>query len=136
MKRLVYDPKKCEIVWKNWIPEITLNYGDSCVKKSKYVEDKVRINNNEVSTGTSRTALYTMPGGVDNGVRYSPLYESSGLDITEIEANKRLIENAKAEVEGMIKLSKKISSISSVHIIPEGSYTRFFICSTKTQSII
>ena len=103
MKRLIFDSKKCELVWTDWRPSIIDSYGDSCVKKSKYVEDKVRINNNEVSTGTTRTALYTMPGGIDNGVRYSPLYESSGLDITEIEANKRLIQNAKNEVEGLIK---------------------------------
>lgn len=103
MKRLIFDSKTCEFVWSDWKPFITDSYGDSCVKKSKYVEDKVRINNNEVSTGTTRTALYTMPGGIDTGVRYSALYESSGLDITEIEANKRIIQNAKSEAEKMIK---------------------------------
>lgn len=103
MKRLVYDRKKCCMVWSDWKPAITQEFGPSCVKKSKYVDDKIRINNNEVSTGSNRTALYTMPGGVDNGIRYSALYESSGLDITEIEANKRVLEAAKKEVEGKIK---------------------------------
>ena len=59
MKRLVYDRKKCCMVWSDWKPTITKEYGPSCVKKSKYVEDKVRINNNEVSTGSTRIALYT-----------------------------------------------------------------------------
>lgn len=103
MKRLIFDPKLGTTVYKDWIPEIVDTYGDSCVKKSKYVSDTVRINNNEVSTGNTRTALYTMPGGVDNGVRYSALYETSGLDITEIEANKKILENAKNTVEESIK---------------------------------
>lgn len=103
MKRLIFDSKSCTFKYADWIPNITKEYGDSCVRKSKYVSDTVRINNNEVSTGTSRTALYTMPGGVDNGVRYAPLYGSSGLDITEIEANKRVLANAKEKVEDMVK---------------------------------
>lgn len=103
MKRLIFDSKSCTFKYGNWIPQITKEFGDSCVRKSKYVSDTVRINNNEVSTGTSRTALYTMPGGIDNGVRYAPLYESSGLDITEIEANKRVLSNAKDKVEDMVK---------------------------------
>lgn len=103
MKRLIYDSKKMAFVFSNWIPSITDSFGDSCVRKQKYVSDKVRINNNEVSTGSNRTALYTMPGGVDVGVRYSPLYDSSGLDITEIEANKALISSAKTKVEDMVK---------------------------------
>lgn len=103
MKRFVYDSKAHILVRKDWKPEIVSQFGDSCVKKNKYVSDKVRINNNEVSTGTTRTALYTMPGGVDNGVRYAPLYESSGLDITEIEANKAVLKNARAHVEEKIK---------------------------------
>ena len=103
MKRLLFDKKTANFSWKDWRPEIIQDYGPSCVKKQKYVTDTVRINNNEVSTGTSRTALYTMPGGVDNGVRYSPLYESSGLDITEIEANKRIIQQAKDKASDMIK---------------------------------
>lgn len=103
MKRLTFDSKKCTFVWSDWKPFITEDFGDSCVKKSKYVEDKIRINNNEVSTGSNRMALYTMPGGVDNGIRYSSLYESSGLDITEIEANKAILSRAKSEVEDKIK---------------------------------
>lgn len=103
MKRLVYDFKTSSLVWKNWIPEVTQDFGASCVKKQKYVSDTVRINNNEVSTGTTRTALYTMPGGVDNGVRYSALYESSGLDVTELEANKRVIQEAKNKASELIK---------------------------------
>lgn len=111
MKRLVYDKKTCTFVFKDWKPTIVSDFGDSCVKKNKYVSDKVRINNNEVSTGSTRTALYTMPGGVDSGVRYSALYESSGLDITEIEANKNLLQNAKSKVEDMIK--DEVDKISS-----------------------
>lgn len=103
MKRLIYDKKTCSFIFNDWKPFIIKDFGDSCVQKNKYVSDKVRINNNEVYTGTSRTALYTMPGGVDNGVRYSPLYESSGLDITEIEANKTILQNAKTDVQNMIK---------------------------------
>lgn len=103
MRRLIYDKKSCSFIWKDWKPVYISDFGESCVKKNKYVEDKVRINNNEVSTGTSRTALYTMPGGVDNGVRYAPLYESSGLDITEIEANKKALQNAKEKASDMIK---------------------------------
>lgn len=103
MKRFVFDPKTHTLVRKDWKPTIVTVFGDSCVKKNKYVSDKVRINNNEVSTGTSRTALYTMPGGIDNGVRYAPLYDSSGLDITEIEANRNLLKNAQAHVEEKIK---------------------------------
>lgn len=103
MKRLIFDPKLGTFVYKDWKPQIIETFGDSCVKKSKYVSDTVRINNNEVSTGNTRTALYTMPGGVDNGVRYSSLYETSGLDITEIEANKKILENAKNKVEDSIK---------------------------------
>lgn len=111
MKRLIYDKKTCSFVFKDWKPFITKDFGDSCVKKNKYVEDKVRINNNEVSTGSTRTALYTMPGGVDNGVRYSALYETSGLDITEINANKQILENAKSKVEDMIK--EEVDKIST-----------------------
>lgn len=103
MKRLLLDGKTGEYVFKDWKPEIVSDFGPTCVKISKYVEDKVRINNNEVSTGTSRTALYTMPGGVDNGVRYSPLYESSGLDITEIEANKTVLKAALDKASDMVK---------------------------------
>lgn len=103
MKRLVYDPKKCSFVWKNWIPEKVFDFGDSCVKKNKYVSDKVRINNNEVSTGSTRTALYTMPGGIDTGVRYAPLYESSGLDITEIKAVENSLKQAESKASEMIK---------------------------------
>ena len=103
MKRLIFDSKTCSLKFGDWKPEYVSDFGSSCVRKSKYVSDTVRINNNEVNTGTSRTALYTMPGGVDNGVRYSPLYESSGLDITEIEANKRILSNAKDKVEDMVK---------------------------------
>lgn len=103
MKRLTFNAKKCVFEWTDWIPVITSDFGPSCVKKGKYVEDTVRINNNEVSTGTSRTALYTMPGGIDNGIRYAPLYETSGLDITEIEANKRILQNAKDKASDMIK---------------------------------
>lgn len=103
MKRFIFDPKTHTLVRKEWKPKIVTIFGDSCVKKNKYVSDKVRINNNEVSTGTTRTALYTMPGGVDNGVRYAPLYDSSGLDITEIEANRNLLKNAQALVEDKIK---------------------------------
>lgn len=103
MKRFIFDPKTHTLVRKEWKPEIVTIFGDSCVKKNKYVSDKIRINNNEVSTGTSRTALYTMPGGVDNGVRYAPLYDSSGLDITEIEANRNLLKIAQANVEEKIK---------------------------------
>lgn len=111
MKRLVYDKKSCSLVFKDWKPFITKEFGDSCVKKNKYVSDKVRINNNEVSTGTSRTALYTMPGGVDNGVRYSALYETSGLDITEINANKQILQNAKTKAEDMIR--EEVDKIST-----------------------
>lgn len=103
MKRLMYNSKKACFEWSDFVPQITYDFGKSCVKKNKYVKDKIRINNNEVSTGTNRTALYTMPGGVDNGIRYSPLYDSSGLDITEIEANKRILQNAKDSVSEMIK---------------------------------
>ena len=103
MKRFIFDCKLGTYKLGDWKPFITEDFGPSCVKKNKYVEDKVRINNNEVSTGSSRTALYTMPGGVDNGVRYSALYESSGLDITEIEANKNIIKAAKDKTEDMIK---------------------------------
>lgn len=103
MKRLIYDFKTASFKFGDWIPEIVSSFGDSCVRKQKYVSDTVRINNNEVSTGTTRTALYTMPGGVDNGVRYAPLYESSGLDITEIEANKALLTQAKNKVDDMVK---------------------------------
>lgn len=102
MKRLILNSKG-EYVFEDWIPMSVEDFGPTCVKIGKYVEDKVRINNNEVSTGTSRTALYTMPGGVDNGVRYSPLYESSGLDITEIEANKNALKNALDKVSDMVK---------------------------------
>lgn len=103
MKRLLLDGKTGEYVFKDWIPQTVSDFGPTCIKISKYIEDKVRINNNEVSTGTSRTALYTMPGGVDNGVRYSPLYESSGLDITEIEANKAALQNAFNTAENLVK---------------------------------
>ena len=81
MKRLIFDSKTCSLKFGDWKPEYVSDFGSSCVRKSKYVSDTVRINNNEVNTGTSRTALYTMPGGVDNGVRYSPLYESSTLSL-------------------------------------------------------
>lgn len=111
MKRLIYDNKTCSFVFKDWKPFITQEFGDSCVKKNKYVSDKVRINNNEVSTGATRTALYTMPGGVDNGVRYSPLYDTSGLDITEINANKKILENAKSKVEDMVR--EEVDKIST-----------------------
>lgn len=130
MKRLIFDSKSCTFKYGDWIPQITKEYGDSCVRKSKYVSDTVRINNNEVSTGTSRTALYTMPGGVDNGVRYAPLYESSGLDITEIEANKRVLANAKDKVEDMVKeeldkisteTANKVSMTSKVSSDSSGS---------------
>lgn len=116
MKRLMYNSKKACFEWSDFIPQFTKDYGISCVKKNKYVEDKVRINNNEVSTGTSRTALYTMPGGVDNGIRYSPLYDSSGLDVTEIEANKRILQNAKDSVSEMIKneVDNQIKEVEAV----------------------
>lgn len=103
MKRLIYDSKTCTFKFGDWKPGIVSDFGPSCVRKQKYVSDTVRINNNEVSTGTTRTALYTMPGGVDNGVRYAPLYASSGLDITEIEANKRVLQQAKEKASDMIK---------------------------------
>lgn len=103
MKRLIYDFKTASYKFGDWIPETVSSFGDSCVRKQKYVSDTVRINNNEVSTGSTRIALYTMPGGVDNGVRYAPLYESSGLDITEIEANKALLTQAKNKVDEMVK---------------------------------
>lgn len=111
MKRCVFNPKLGTYVYTDWIPNVIETFGDSCVKKSKYVSDTVRINNNEVSTGNTRTALYTMPGGIDNGVRYSALYETSGLDITEIEANKRILEAAKDKVEDSIK--EEIDKISA-----------------------
>lgn len=111
MKRYCFDITKNEFVYKDWLPEYTNNFGPSCVKKNKYVSDKVRINNQEVATGSNRTALYTMPGGVDNGVRYAALYEHSGLDITEIEANKKVLEAAKSKVEDMVndELEKAVS---------------------------
>lgn len=103
MKRLLFDVKTGEYVFGDWKPQIVSDFGPTCVKIGKYVEAKVRINNNEVSTGSSRTALYTMPGGVDNGVRYSPLYESSGLDITEIEANRTVLKTALDKASDMVK---------------------------------
>ena len=103
MKRYLFNIKTQTYELKDWIPNIKSDFGPSCVKKQKYVNDKVRINNQEVSTGTNRTALYTMPGGVDNGVRYAALYDHSGLDITEIEANKRILQSAKTDVENMLK---------------------------------
>lgn len=103
MKRLILDFKSRTYVFKDWQPKIVDDFGPTCVKISKYVEDKVRINNNEVSTGTTRTALYTMPCGIDNGVRYSPLYQDSGLDITEIEANKNTLKQALDKASDMIR---------------------------------
>lgn len=103
MKRYLYNLKTQSYELKDWTPFYTEDFGPSCVKKQKYVNDKVRINNQEVSTGSNRTALYTMPGGIDNGVRYAALYEHSGLDITEIEANKRILQQAKDKVEDMLK---------------------------------
>lgn len=122
MKRLIYDFKTCSFKFGDWKPQITSNFGSSCVRKQKYVSDYVRINNNEVSTGTTRTALYTMPGGVDNGVRYAPLYASSGLDITEIEANKRVLQQAKETAESMVKQEfEKISTETANRISQQGS---------------
>lgn len=111
MRRLIFNPKICGFEWKDWIPNQNSEFGLSCVQKNKYVSDKVRINNKEVQSGSNRTALYTMPGGIDNGVRYSALYSDSGLDITEIEANKRIIANAKDRVEDMIK--EEVDKIST-----------------------
>lgn len=121
MKRYVFDSKIGTYKFTEWKPFITSDFGESCVKRNKYVEDKVRINNNEVNTGSSRTALYTMPGGVDTGVRYSALYESSGLDITEIEANKNIIKAAKNKAEDMIKEEFDKISTETVNKISQSS---------------
>lgn len=86
MKRYLYNASKGCCEYSDFIPKYNSDFGSSCVQKKKYISDKVRINNQEVTTGNNRTALYTMPGGVDNGVRYAALYEHSGLDITEIKA--------------------------------------------------
>lgn len=124
MKRLIYDYKTYSFKFGDWKPEIVSDYGSSCVRKQKYVSDTVRINNNEVSTGTTRTALYTMPGGVDNGVRYAPLYASSGLDITEIEANKRVLQQAKDKAESMVKEEfDKISTETANRVSQQASKT-------------
>lgn len=124
MKRLIFDSKIGSFKFGDWKPEITLDFGSSCVRKQKYVSDTVRINNNEVSTGTTRMALYTMPGGVDNGIRYAPLYASSGLDITEIEANKRVLQQAKETAQTMIKEEfEKISTETTNKISQQASQT-------------
>lgn len=124
MKRLIYDFKTCSFKFGDWKPEIVSDFGSSCVRKQKYISDTVRINNNEVSTGTTRTALYTMPGGVDNGVRYAALYASSGLDITEIEANKRVLQQAKDKAESMVKEEfEKISTETANRISQQASKT-------------
>lgn len=124
MKRLIFDSKTCSFKFGDWKPKIVSDFGSSCVRKQKYVSDTVRINNNEVSTGTTRTALYTMPGGVDNGIRYAQLYASSGLDITEIEANKRILQQAKEEAEHMVKEEfDKISTETANRISQQVSKT-------------
>lgn len=115
MKRLCYSSKDCGFVWKNWIPKVVTDFGPSVTQKKKYVTDKVRINNQEVTTGSSRTALYTMPDGIDTGVRYAALYEQKGLDPTEIEANKQLLANAKESVEEMIssEVQKELETVTA-----------------------
>lgn len=118
MRRLIFNSKTNSYEWGDYIPCQTKNYGSSCVQKKKYISDRVRINNQEVSTGNNRTALYTMPGGVDNGVRYSALYEHSGLDITEINATKNTIQKTKDKVEKAIKqeIDKQLENIPKANV--------------------
>lgn len=114
MKRLQYNSKICSFEFGDFRPEIVDDYGVSCVLINKSVPQKVMINNQEVQTGNSRTALYTMPNGVDSGVRYSPMYEFMGADVTELEANKRVLQNAKSEVEKQLRdeVSKEIEAMN------------------------
>lgn len=99
----MFNPKTGCCEWSDFIPKYISDFGLSCVQKKKYIKDKVRINNQEVTTGSNRTALYTMPGGIDTGVRYASLYEHSGLDITEIKAAEQTLKNARSTVEKKIK---------------------------------
>lgn len=117
MKRICFNPKSHVYEWYDWKPLQNSNFGPSCVQKKKYIKDKVRINNQEVSTGNNRTALYTMPDGTDNGIRYSALYDSSGLDITEIEATKTQLKNAVDKVGDMIKeeVKENIKNLPKAH---------------------
>lgn len=114
MKRLMYSSKTFQLEFCDFHPEIVDDYGVSSVLINKSVPQKVMINNQEVQTGNSRTALYTMPNGVDNGVRYSPMYEFMGADITELEANKRVLQNAKSEVEKQLRdeVTKEIDAMN------------------------
>ena len=126
MRRLVYDSKTNSYVWNDWIPHMNSKFGNSCVQKKKYISDRVRINNQEVTTGNNRTALYTMPGGVDNGVRYSALYEHSGLDITEINAVKQSLESTKKKVEKAVKeeMEKQLNELPKANVTnknPDGT---------------
>lgn len=120
MKRLCFNPKTKIYEWSEWKPSQNSNFGLSCVQKKKYVQDKVRINNQEVQTGNNRTALYTMPDGSDNGVRYSALYEHSGLDITEINATKKIMENALDKVTEAVKNEVK----ENLKIVPKANVTK------------
>ena len=105
MKRLMFNSKSGLNEWNDYYPTYIkeTDFGVSCVLQNCSVPEKVRINNQEVTTGKSRIALYTMPNGEDTGVRYSPMYEFMGSDITELEANKRLLQQAKEYASDMIK---------------------------------
>lgn len=118
MRRLVFNSKTNSYEWDDFIPYQTKTFGSSCVQKKKYISDRVRINNQEVQTGNSRTALYTMPGGIDNGVRYSALYEHSGLDITEINATKNQLKATKEKVEKAIRqeIDKQLENIPKANV--------------------
>ena len=118
MKRLVFNSKTNSYEWNDYIPFQTKNFGNSCVQKKKYISDRVRINNQEVSTGNNRTALYTMPNGIDNGVRYSALYEHSGADITEINATKNALQQTKKKVEKAIQneIDKQLENIPKANV--------------------
>lgn len=120
MKRLCFNSKTKTYEWLEWKPSQNSDFGPSCVQKKKYVKDKVRINNQEVQTGNNRTALYTMPDGTDNGVRYSPLYEHSGLDITEIEATKDVMQKALDKVTEAVKEEVK----ENLKNVPKANVTK------------
>lgn len=113
MKRLMYNSKTCQFEFRDFHPELVDDYGVSCVLINKSVPQKVMINNQEVQTGNSRTALYTLPNGEDNGVRYSPMYEFMGADVTELEANKRALQQAKNEVSEKLReeVSKEVEAL-------------------------
>lgn len=117
MKRLCFNPKTKVYEWLEWKPLQNSNFGLSCVQKKKYVKDKIRINNQEVQTGNNRTALYTMPDGTDNGIRYSSLYEHSGLDVTEIDATKNVLSKALDKVTEAVKeeVKENLKSIPKAH---------------------